>query len=129
MTLAVGAPLDVDMASPSSRVSSPFAMCAWPGASTEASSEALPFGVGTTALPSPVTAACAPQPRKTWNDTPNAQLGAGDCPSTAAPSRVLSLAAGLRRPLSATLRGLIRDGGSVSPKRFSVTNAVVIRMQ
>src|SRR5262249_24462098 len=113
----------------SSLASAEFALYVWHGASTATTLKRLPKGLGTMCFPSPITPLGLPQPLKKWNNTRFHRLGTPDFPSTPAPSRVVSLHAGVSHALTVTFQGIIRDDGSRIPQGLSVTNAIALRVR
>lgn len=130
LTLARTDPFTVRMSVPSTRATSVFALYGWVGTPGASHVTAQPFGLGNTVFPTPLVPARVPQPRVIWNNAGHpAQLGSATHLSTPAPSIVLVSTRPFGRALTATFQGLVRDGGSVIPQGFSVTNAVVLRLQ
>ncbi len=127
--IPVGTPVEADMTTPSSRTSAAFALYAWFGAPNSSTLKTQPFGIGAMVFPTPLTRACLPQPRRTWNNAGHRpRLGEPDFPSSPAPSVVFRRNHGFRRPVVATLQGFIRDSGSQNLGGFSITNAIVLHV-
>jgi hypothetical protein len=125
----VNEPIRADVAAPSSRTTSRFAMYAWFGLPGAANVKPQPAQLGSTIFPTPLTRACTPQPRKIWNNVGSEnQLGVPSYPSSPAPSILFVVNRGLRQPLVAAFQGFIRDDGAGSPRGFSVTNAVILHV-
>jgi Tol biopolymer transport system component len=121
-------PISIAMTLPTSRTSARFALYAWRGAPTLATLTPLPRGAGSLVFPAPFTGG-GPQPAAIWNNFGfEATLGAPTLASQPAPSLVVRRAAGVPRPLVATLQGLIEDSASLVPQNVSVTNAIVLRV-
>jgi HYR domain-containing protein/IPT/TIG domain-containing protein len=129
MWIPVAAPIQAEMATPSSRTSASFALYAWFGAPNSSTLKPQPFGLGSMIFPTPLTRACTPQPRRIWNNAGHRpRLGQPDFPSSPAPSVVFRRNGGFRRPIVASLQGFIRDSGSQNLGGFSITNAIVLHV-
>ncbi len=121
-------PLSIFVNTPSSLTSAPFVLYGWLGAPDASTLVTVPRGLGAMAFPTPF-AGGSPQPRVVWNTIGHAAvLGAPTFPSSPAPTLVARRPSGMPAPVVATLQGLVRDEGSASPLRYSVTNAVVLRI-
>jgi Tol biopolymer transport system component len=127
LTLHVGGPISVVMTSPSSRSSAPFALYVWRAAPDAATVMRLPARVGFVVFPTPLSPVLGPQPFAIANSW-DPRLGAATMPSAPAPTIVARAPQGIRRPLVATLQGIIQDDASLSPAHASVTNAIVLRV-
>ncbi|MBI1850729.1 MAG: IPT/TIG domain-containing protein [Planctomycetes bacterium] len=129
LTLGVRQAISIVMTQPSSRVSARFALYVWVGAPTPALLTTLPRGLGNMVLPPPFMPG-GPHPRVVFNNAGfNRTLGAPTFPSHPAPTQVLNRPRGLRNPATLTLQGLIQDNGSQIPEHWSITNAVILRVQ
>jgi len=119
-------PLSIFVSTPPSATGrSPFVLYAWPTVpDPNAARITLPFGLGVTCLPTPLTGG-TPQPLVIWNNTSSSSAGAPTRPSSPAPSSVLRLPRGLRHPARAFVQGFIRDAGAPN-ERAAVTNGVSI---
>ncbi|MBI3848065.1 MAG: PD40 domain-containing protein [Planctomycetes bacterium] len=127
LTVAVNHQITVRMASPSSRATARYALYAWSHPPTLATLSSQPFGLGTAAMPTPLSGG-SPQPFMILNNLGHpGQLGVPNAPSSRAPSVLGSRT--ITRRFTLTLQGLIQDDGSASPQRVSVTNAVVTHIQ
>ncbi len=127
VTIGVHQPILVTMARPSSNSSTThFALYAVIGPPNEGGIATLPRNVGTMAFPPPFMGG---QPRAIWNNAGfRAILGAPTLPSNPAPSIVFRRTSGASRPVTLTFQGLIEDDGSSIPERWSVSNAVILRV-
>jgi hypothetical protein len=86
----------------------------------------LPFGLGETCIPTPLSGGGPPNPKAIWNNIgKTARLGAATLPSAPAPSILFSRAGGLGRTVTFTVQGLILDSASLQGQA-AVTNAVVV---
>ncbi|MBI1852352.1 MAG: PD40 domain-containing protein [Planctomycetes bacterium] len=122
-------PIRVSLAIPSSRTQSAFALYAWVGAPSAATLSATRRGLGDTVFPSPLSRR-SPQPRAIWNNIGIVRaLGAPTMPSSPAPTVVLSAPQGIPHRATFTVQGIVQDAGSRIVEGFSVTNAVVVRVQ
>jgi Tol biopolymer transport system component len=129
VTLGIGQPISVVMTAPSSRTQSRFALYAWIGVPDARSLTALPRNLGFVVFPPPF-AGGAPQPSVIWNNAGRpAGLGAATLPSQPAPSIVVSRASGFPHRANVALQGLVEDDASVTGLGWSVTNAVLLRVQ
>lgn len=129
LALARTDPFTVRMSVPSTRTTSVFALYGWVGLPDSTDLAVLPFGLGRSVFPTPLTPGRSPQPREVWNNAGHpGVLGAATRLSTPAPSIVLLSTKPFGRALTVTFQGLVRDDGSVIPEGFSVTNAVVLRL-
>ncbi len=128
VTIGVHQPILVTMARPSTNSSTThFALYTVIGPPNEGRITPLPRNLGTMALVPPFMGG---QPRVTWNNAGfQAILGAPTFPSSPAPSVVFRRTSGASRPVTLTFQGLIEDDGSSIPERWSVTNAVILRVQ
>ncbi len=120
------APFEIRMERPPSKASGTsrfvlYAWARWPDASTERD---LPFSLGRSCLPTPLTGG-APAPQRIWNNVGKpAFLGAATSPSSPAPSIVLSVPA-LGKTAIFFLQGFVID--SAAPNgRAAVTNALAV---
>jgi IPT/TIG domain-containing protein len=128
-TLAAGDRILLEMRAPSSLGSAAFVVYAWPGSPTAATLTSLPHGIGSMVFPPPF-AGLGPRPRAIWNNLGRATtLGAATLPSAPAPSTLADAPAHSRHALVATFQGLVRDAASRIPEGYSVTNAVILRVE
>jgi hypothetical protein len=127
LPLALGAPIVVQMNSPSSRPTAAFALYAWRGVPSASTLGVLPRGAG--AMTFRLQRFGGPRPLYVWNNLGHTSLlGVATLPSTASPSIVASRPSGAHAVLDATLQGLVMDDASQVPERISVTNAVILRI-
>lgn len=112
-------------APPSALGPAPFALYAWAGEPSVSTLRPLPFGLGTTCLPTPLSAG-GPAPRAVWNNTGRASLGAPTRPSAPAPALVASRPTGLGRPIVFTLQAIVADRMSAGSRPASVSNGVIV---
>lgn len=120
-------PLVVSVAPPPSATTmAPFAIFAWRGRPGADSFRDLPFGIGTTCLPTPIHGGT---PNAVWNNTGRIALGTPTRPSTAAPSTLLQLPSGVGRRATFVLQGVIADPASAGTRPASVTNAVLVEVR
>jgi IPT/TIG domain-containing protein len=130
VVLPRSSPFTIRMAVPSTRTISAFALYGWVGMPGAGNVTAMPFGLGSTVYPTPLTRMLTPQPREIWNNAGHtAQLGVATRTSTPAPSIVLVSTHPFSRSLRATFQGFVRDGGSQIAQGFSITNAVILDLQ
>jgi hypothetical protein len=128
LDVALTTPLFVFMASPPAAAgSAPFALYAWVAEPRRADARHLPYGIGVSCLPAPLTGG-EPRPKAIWNNVPRseARLGAPRFPSSPAPSLVLARPRGPKRPVSFFLQGIIADPGAPNGNA-AVTNGVLVR--
>lgn len=119
-------PLSIFMASPPAATGpARFALYAWEGDDDPAGRRALPQGLGTTCLPTPLSGG-SPRLRVIWNNTGKSVLGAATRPSSPAPSSVLDIRRGVGRQTTFVIQGLIADPNSIGSRPASVTNALVV---
>ncbi|MBI1850588.1 MAG: HYR domain-containing protein [Planctomycetes bacterium] len=129
VTVPVDTLIRAVVVAPTSRTTSRFVIYAWPGVPGAGNVTPQPAQLGSTIFPTPLTRALTPQPFRIWNNIGNeSQLGVPTYPSNPAPSTLFNVAHGLRNPLVAGFQGFIRDDGAGSPRGFSVTNAVILRV-
>lgn len=130
ITVAAGDPLFafVDR-TPAATGPEPFALYAWIGEPRRSDARRLPFGIGVTCMPTPLSGD-EPQPRVVWNNVPRSEtwLGTPRFPSSPAPSEVLARPRGSRGPVVFFLQGIIADRGALNG-RASVTNGVVVSVE
>lgn len=128
LVVAASAPFEIRVDRPPSKPAgtSRFALYAWLGTPSPATERDLPFSLGRSCFPMPLSGG-PPRPRRTWNNIgKNAFLGAPTDPSSPAPSVVLSLP-GLPAAGGATffLQGLVID--SAAPNgQAAVTNGIAV---
>jgi hypothetical protein len=127
ITLARGAPLSIYVDSPpAARTPAPFALLVWTASPTRGSGYEQPFGIGRTALPTPLSGG-SPQPVFAWNGTGRDSLGSAPCvPCGPAPREVLRRPLGVARPVMIYLQGFIADPASAGEKPASVTNGILV---
>jgi len=121
-------PLAVFVDRPASRPTGPvaFALYAWVGRPTVATVDTLPFGVGVTCMPTPVSGGMEPRPKATWNSIGlTGALGTPTRSSPKAPAVALRLPRGVGRMGTFFLQGIILDPASPSGQA-AVTNGIVI---
>lgn len=130
--LSAADPFRLEVLAPSSRASAKFVLYVWAGIPGAANVSPQPGGIGTMAFPTPMTFGMpAPQPRKIWNSIGiESVLGAPSFPSPVASAVLLARPPGaLPVPLAATFQGIVQDAGSLIRQKYSVTNAVVLRVE
>jgi hypothetical protein len=129
-------PLVVRIAEPPSRtgLGATYAVYVWAREPLPGDATALPHGVGTIGLPTPLNRLQSPQPVKIANVIGHAaQLGTTNWPGPApqrAPFRLLNLLAGVgpsRIGLHLFFQGIVQDDRSAGTVHFSVTNGFVLR--
>ncbi len=124
--VAIGAPIRIEMTTPPGATRpARFALYAWTQALASADRVTLPFFIGCTALPTPLTGGF-PQPGAVWNNTGRAALGSPTLPSVPAPSIVWERPAGIGRPARFLLQGIVEDASSAGTRPASATNGVVV---
>lgn len=128
MTIDLDDPLTISVDAPPSRPRARFVMYAWPVNDTVPYRFLeLPFGLGASALPTPLLPREWPQPRRVANNLGyGAQLGVDNWPGPAlppAPAVLLDLPNGLGRSARFFLQGFIMD--SAAPNgQAAVTNGI-----
>ncbi len=110
-------------ASPSTRI--PYALYAWVCAPQARTARTLPYGIGTSAMPMPITGG-APLPRIRWNNTGRGDsLGNPTRSSRGAPEVLFDKPQGLLRYRPYIfIQGIIYDPGSAAAVPASVTNGI-----
>jgi hypothetical protein len=129
ITLAVGQPFSIGVASPSSRASATFAFYAWAGASSGATLAVQPAGLGIAVFPTPLNGPPPASLKKIANNTGYRALGAANLASTPAPTTLVNRPTGWPRQVTVTLQAILQDLGSQSSSGFSMSNAVVLHVQ
>lgn len=130
VTLAIGEPFTMTIDAPPAETVAPYALYVWLGAPSAATPRPQPFGIGCTAMPTPLQRPDAPQPAVIFNNIgKRAQLGNPDYPSSPAPATVIDKADGIGRALAFTVQGFVIDHGSAGSKPASVTNGVIVRVE
>lgn len=122
-------PITILMAAPPAASSAaPFALFGWTTVPVPGERRfALPFAIGETCLPTPLTGG-SPLPFVIWNNTGLALLGVPTRPSSPAPAIVVRLPRGLGRPANAFVQGIVRD--TMAPNGLAaVTNGVAIEIR
>lgn len=108
---------------------SPFAIYLWPLVPSLTSYRVLPFGLGVSAMPTPLNAGT---PGRIANNLGHTNLLGTENwpgpPTQPAPSILLNLPGGLPRPLTFFVQGFIADRGSIQG-RAAVTNGVLVVSQ
>ncbi len=103
----------------------PYALYVWIGNPTEDQTTVLPRGIGTSAVPMPITGP-GQQPLLIWNNAGRfSKLGIPTHPSLPAPGAVVSRPQGILRPATFYVQGLIFDPGSAGSVPASVTNGIL----
>ncbi len=128
VVLAQGQRLTMSMESSPSQATARWALYAWPNAPNGASVQTQPFGLGCTAFSTPLAGGPL-QPGAIFNNIGafNA-LGKPTRPSVRAPTVILDLVNGIRRPRVATLQGFILDSASAAERAASVTNGIILEV-
>ncbi len=123
-----GRPILIAMANPSNRsATSRFALYARVGEPDAGMLTLLPRGLGSMIFPPPFHGG---HPVAIWNNAGYREiLGTPTLPSSPAPSLVFTRPGGAMRPIAVALQGLIQDDGSQIPEGWSVTNAVILRIE
>jgi len=130
VALAIGEPFVLTLDAPPEETTAPHATYVWLGAPGPSTWRDQPFGIGCTAMPTPLQRPAGPQPAVVFNVIGKpGKLGAPDYPSHVAPTTVVNKGDGINRALVITIQGLILDHGSAGSKPGSVTNGVVVRVQ
>ncbi len=121
-------PFDLSMIRPPSVQGpslAPFAVYAWPGRPSRRTSSTLPFGLGCSAFPMPLSGG-NPQPVAIWNNAGRPDhLGIPTGTSLSAPSTFLYRKTGLARVGVFCIQGVIFDPGSLAEIPASLTNGIV----
>lgn len=105
----------------------PFAVYAWPGRPQRQDLRLLPFGIGCTAMPTPLSFG-SPQPSVIWNNAGrNNLLGRATRPSQPAPSIFYRRERTLESVGVFTVQGLIYDPAALASIPASVTNGIIAR--
>jgi hypothetical protein len=127
--LAPGSPVTVTMdAPPAGPASSSFALYAWRGAPTAATSSPQPRGIGTMVFPT-FWSGGSPLPKSTWNNLGHEiVLGTPSFPSSPAPTTVVTHPGLSAVGTAFTLQGFIQDLGSIHGQA-AVTNSVIVRVR
>lgn len=103
----------------------PFALYIWGRVPTPRDGRALPFGIGCTAMPTPLSGG-NPQPTVIFNNAGRfARLGRPTHPSRPAPRVFLRRPNGLGQAVTFYLQGIIFDPGSSAAVPASVTNGIL----
>ncbi len=128
VVLPVNSSIVIAMTRPSSRnTTTRFVLYASLGDPIPASLTQLPRGLGYMVFSPPFTGG---RPAAIWNNAGHPEvLGRATLPSSPAPSVVFRRASGAAHPAVVALQGLIQDDGSRIPEGWSVTNAVILRIQ
>lgn len=106
-----------------------FALYGWDREPGSSRGKVLPFGLGVTCLPTPLSGG-EPQPRWIWNnfDAKRTGLGVPTRDSRPAPSTVVLRSRGLDSPGQMVLQGLIADRGAPNG-RAAVTNGIRVEVR
>ncbi len=117
-------------ASPAASDPVPFVVFAWTGVNplTAASGFDQPFGAGRTCFPTPLNSG-SPQPVFAWHTAPDRGFGLPGRVASDAPCFLVDRPAGVSRPATVYLQGIIADPGSAGEKRASVTNGVLLEVR
>lgn len=120
--------LDID-AAPGGPAAAKFVVYRWNSAVDLATETPLPFGIGALCFPMRLTGG-TPQPDYIWSNVgkPNKVGVANEVPPLA-PTTLANDLDGLGAPMTFTVQGIIADRFSAGAKKFSVTNAVIVRVQ
>ena len=116
---------------PSAAGTTRFALYIWAAEAREDTVQTLPYGIGASCLPTPLNREATPQPKEIFNNLGHySALGVPTRPSSPAPSLVLSLPRGIRKPSGTKffLQGFIQD--SQAPNgQLAVTNGIQGRVE
>lgn len=121
-------PFQIRIERPPSRPSGPvpFALYGWRGRPRFDSVTVLPFELGESCMPTPLTSASLPQPSAIWNTMGFfGVLGTPTRSASKAPTTVLNLGRGLRLQGTFFLQGVILDNAAPSGQ-VAVTNGVTV---
>ncbi|MBI1853564.1 MAG: IPT/TIG domain-containing protein [Planctomycetes bacterium] len=122
-------PILLVMLPPSTRATARFVLYVWDHHPTATTLTTLPAHLGRSVFPLPFRSG-TPQPRVIWNNVGYRQtLGAPTFASQPAPFVVANRASGIAGAVRLTFQGLIEDPASQSPTGFSVTNAILLRVE
>jgi hypothetical protein len=110
---------------PASAGSAPYSLYLWVGGVDSAGRRELPQRIGSTCMPTPLSGG-SPRLRAIWNNAGRTNLGTPTLPSTPAPSIVVSVPTGTRRPVTFFIQGIIADPGAIGSRPASVTNGVLV---
>ena len=103
-----------------------FVLYIWVGVPSHATQRRLPYGLGRSSMPTPVTDDGPPNPKHVWNTIGiRSVLGEPTLPSDRAPTDVLRKAGGLRRAGTFFAQGFIVDAAAPNGQA-AVTNGVVL---
>jgi len=105
----------------------PFALYVWTGSPTPSTVRGLPYRIGCSAMPMPLSIGPAqPRPVITWSNAGRfSRLGAPDRDSCPAPTVLVRRPRGVRHPARVVIQGIIYDPGSAAEVPASVTNGIV----
>lgn len=132
ITISATDPLRIEMDVPPSRAggSSRFALFGWAGEPSASTTRELPFGLGCSAMPTPLSPGGALlRPIEAWNNIGKPRfLGSSTLPSSPAPCTVLDLPGGLGFRATLFFQGFILDSAAPNGKA-AVTNGIVLEVR
>jgi len=124
-------PFELRMERPTSRTTGQvgFALYAWVGVPSYRTQRRLPFALGRSCMPTPLTSDGPPNARQIWNNIGlRSALGEPTLPSSRAPSVVFSKPNGVRKRGSFFFQGFIADAASPNGQA-AVTNGILLVSQ
>ncbi len=129
LTLIHDDPITFFMSNPPSRATAKWAAYAFVGEPTKSDSRILPFGLGESAMPLPISMPRPSSLKKIWNNIGRfGLLGAPDLPSVMAPTTFLNRMTGVVRPVVFTVQGVIVDPNAPNGQA-ATTNGIVVDAQ
>ncbi len=126
VSVGLSQPFSMDMAVPSSRISSRFVLYAYSGEPTALTAAPLGFDLGLFSFTLPFLGGT---PVAIWNNFGHqVLLGDPDFPSDPAPTQVFS-SGGLNQPRTVTFQAIIQDDNARVSEGASISNAVVLKVE
>jgi hypothetical protein len=106
-----------------------FVLYGWADTPTVSSLTALPFGLGSSGLPTPLSGPAPGSLRAIWNNTGRPIAGNPTRNSDPAPSFLVQAPNGVGVQGTFFLQGVMADTGSSSPRNGSTTNGIVVTVR